>query len=63
LGGRKLDDGCTAWRERWKVVTLVVARVRGLCCWVGERWMTTALLGEKDVDDGGLRKLLLGRRV
>ena len=63
MGGRKLDDGCTALRERWKVVTLVVARVRGLCCWVGERWMTTALLGEKEVDDGGLRRLLLGRRV
>jgi hypothetical protein len=51
LGGRKVEYGCTAWRERWKVVTLIVAR--GLCCWVGERWMTAALLG-------GMTAALLG---
>ena len=51
LGERKLDDGCTAWRERWKVVTLIVAR--GLGCWVAERWMTAALLG-------GMTAALLG---
>ena len=34
-GEKKIDYGCTAWRESWTTVTLLVAR--GLYCWVGKR--------------------------
>ncbi len=44
-GERKIDYGCTAWRESW--TTLTQTGARGLYCWVRERWMTAALLGGK----------------
>ena len=44
-GEKKIDYGCTAWRESWTTLTQIGAR--GLYCWVRERWMTAALLGGK----------------